>query len=205
MYKRKKALIVIFLLMMSFAFYGCNKMMNNNGPKDKLHLMLTTLKNYEADVTMSFLKDTEANVFKMRHQVEVGGKYKLTVESPEYLKGYTISFDGKNITEYNPSTKTNLHSQASEARNQTLLSSFVTNYLNAEDIKREKEKQDGKEVTTIEVNIPGNFKYMAKEKVWFDETKLSPLKMEIYDIEDNIAIKIEFNSFKYNTKIDFNT
>ncbi len=205
MYKQKKALIAVFLLMITFVLYGCSTSIQNNRQQDKLSTMLKTLKNYEADVTITFLKDTQVNVLKMKQQEEVGGQYKIVVESPTYLKGHTISFDGKNITEYNPSTKINRLSQASEARNQTLFSSFLYNYLNTKEVIQEKQTLGGKEFITVEVGIPGNFKYIAKEKVWFDVNKLLPTKMEIYDTENNITIHIEFNHFKHNTKINFNT
>lgn len=205
MYTYKKILIPVFLLIISFAGYGCNKNIKNSSSPDKLHTMLSTLKNYEADVTITFLKDKEAHILKMKQQAETAGKYRLITESPDYLKGYTINCDGKNVTEYHPATQVTLSSQVSEARNQTLFTSFLYNYLNADEIKRENETWEDKETVSLEVIIPGNYRYLARQKVWFDANKLKPLKMEIYDTENNKTLEVEFQSFKHNTQIDFNT
>lgn len=201
MCKVRRDLIVVFLLMISFTFYGCNNSKQNNNGQDKLHTMLTALKNYEADVTITFFKDTQKNVIKMKQAVEIGGKYKLTVDSPAYLKGYTTKFDGETILEYNPNTKMNAACKPNEARNQTLLSSFIHNYLNTQEVKKDKGTLNDKEVIIFEVDVPGNYKYMVKEKVWFDKNTLSPIKMEIYDVEGNRAIEVEFSNFKHNTQM----
>jgi outer membrane lipoprotein-sorting protein len=56
---------------------------------------------------------------------------------------------------------------------------------------------------TFEVPIPGDYKYMASEKVWFDEDELNPIKMEIYDLEGKVMIQLDFSHFKYNTEMKF--
>jgi outer membrane lipoprotein-sorting protein len=189
--------------MIAFSFHGCNKAEQSGKAQDRLHTMLKTLKGYETDATITFLKDTQINIIKMKQAVEIGGKYKLILESPDYLKGYTTTFDGENIFQYNPHTKENVACKQSEARNQILLSSFIHNYVNTQELKQGNDTLDGKEVIVCEVNIPGDYKYMAKEKVWFDKRELWPIKMEIYDIQGNLAIQVEFSHFKPNTQIKF--
>lgn len=206
----QKALIVVVLLMISFAFYGCNRQIQKGGKQDKLHHMLTTLKNYEADAIITFSKhskpeDGKENVIKMKQQAEVGGKYKLIVESPEHLKGYITSFDGEKIIQYSPVANASVVCKPSEARNQTLFSSFVQNYLKAGEIKKQKETLNGSETVTFELEIPGGYRHLSKEKIWFDEKKLIPLKLEIYDNEGNTMIEVEFDHFKKDTEINFNT
>ena len=46
--------------------------------------------------------------------------------------------------------------------------------------------------------IPGDYKYMANEKLWFDETTKTPIKMEITGVDGSTSILIEFENFKHN-------
>lgn len=199
MYKSRKTFRIVILLMIIFSFIGCNQKRPNSVSKDQLHILLSTLKTYETNVMITFLKNTPNHIIKMTHQVEIGGTYQLVTQEPAYLKGYTISFDGKIMTEYDPNRKTTVTSEASQIKNQILLSSFIHNYLLAEEITRAQETLNGKQTTTIEVAIPGQYKYLAKQKVWFDNKNAKPIQMQIYDIENNVTIHIEFSDFKSNT------
>lgn len=203
MYKLQRSLIVILLLMTAFIFYGCSKNIQMDKGQDKLNALLGKLKSYQADTKITFFKESQLNVIEMKQAAEIGGRYKLTVSSPAHLQGYVTSFDGKQVYQYNPHIKANVPCNASEARNQILLSSFIHNYLNTKNAKRENGTLEGREVISLETEIPGDYKYFASEKVWFDKQKLVPIKMEIYDREQNIVIQVEFGSFKYNMEINF--
>ena len=80
---------------------------------------------------------------------------------------------------------------------------FIHNYLNAEDIKKDKGTLEGKDVIIVEIDMPGDYKYMAREKIWFDQQTLSPIKIEIVDFEENRAIQVAFSNFKPNTQMKF--
>lgn len=203
MYKVQRGIILLLLLMMSFVFQSCRGEMPSDSVQSKLHDKLVRLKTYEVDAMITFLKDTEANNLEMKQTVEIGGKYKLTLNAPEHLKGYITYFDGKELSQYSPITKTSVLCKGNEVRNQLLLSSFIHNYLNTDNIKADRNTLDGKACMTFEVPIPGSYKYMAAEKVWFDEEKLNPIKMEIYDLEGKVMIQLDFSQFKYNTEIKF--
>lgn len=203
MYKGLRGLITALLIITSLTFYGCSS--NHQGNRqNSLHEMLKALKSYEADATISFLKDTEEHIIKMKQAAEAEGKYRLIIESPDHMKGYETRFDGSALSEYNPSTKASVPRKPNEARNQILLSTFVHQYLESADPKLEKGTLNGKSVHIIEIPIPGNYKYMTKQRVWFDEKTLVPLKMEIYDVNDNTTLQVLFENFKYNPKLNFN-
>lgn len=201
MYKVKRLCLVVVLLMIACIFYGCS-MENKMQPKEeKLQGLLNNLKTYEVDATITFLRESKSRTIKMKQIVEMGGRYKLIIEEPKHLKGYTISYNGESTIQYNPITQKTSTSKESAARNEVILSSFIQHYLEQEEVKLEEETLEGKKVTCIEITIPGDFKYMAKEKIWFDTATNEPIKMEIYDVEGHVAIQITFENFKYNLEI----
>ncbi|MDF2877667.1 MAG: hypothetical protein K0S30_763 [Clostridia bacterium] len=203
MYKVQRGIILLLLLMMSFVFQSCRGDIPSDSLQSKLHNKLVRLKTYEVDAMITFLKDTDENKLEMKQMVEIGGKYKLTLNAPEHLKGYITYFDGKDLSQYSPITKRSVLCKGNEVRNQLLLSSFIHNYLNTDNIKADGHTLDDRSCMTFEVPIPGDYKYMASEKVWFDEDELNPIKMEIYDLEGKVMIQLDFSHFKYNTEMKF--
>ena len=81
--RARRIVLFIFLLLISVVFYGCQKE-SSNASVDAESL-IKNMKTYEVDATITFLKDTQPNVIKMKQRAEVGGAYTMTIESPEHL------------------------------------------------------------------------------------------------------------------------
>lgn len=194
--RTRRIVLFTFLLLVSVVFYGCQKE-SSNASVDAESLM-KNMKTYEVDATITFLKDTQPNVIKMKQRAEVGGAYTMTIESPEHLKGYQVSYENNEVIEYNPITKTSFKGKVLAARNEVLLGSFIAHYLDDSVAKKEETTLNGKKTTCFETMIPGDYKYMASEKLWFDEIAKAPIKMEITGVDGNTSILIEFEKFKHN-------
>lgn len=199
MYKLKRILIISLILSITGVLWGCHNPAVGMNQTKSVEKMLQDLRNYEADLSITFTKNKDKSNIKINQIYDVGGKYQMTIKEPERLKGYTTTCDGQKLSEYNPITKKSMQVDASPVKNQLLFGTFVHNYLNNESIKLVEEQLDGKAVYTLSVPIPGGFKYMASEKVWFDQKTTYPIKMEIYDTEGQLTIYIEFIDFRYNT------
>lgn len=184
-------------LITTLILYGCNQF--NRGSLHAEGNFFKELKQYEAEVTVTFLKDEQPNGMKMKQIANMSGIYEFTVIEPEHLKGTKISYDGNQITEYYPSLNKAVKVKAGSACNEILLTSFVSRYLTNENIKEQKIQLNGEMLRTYEMPIDGNFKYLSKEKLWLDEKRQLPLKMEIYDDVGNVTIEIIYEDFKFNT------
>lgn len=183
--------------MIAFTFYGCSHF-----NKVSLHAagsFFKELKQYESEVTVTFLKDKQPNEMKMKQVASMSGTYEFTVIEPEHLKGAKVSCDGNQITEYYPSLNKAVEVKGSKAQNEILLTSFVSRYLTNENIKEQEVQLNGKAINTYEMPIEGDFKYLSKEKLWLDESSQLPLKMEIYDDTGNVTIEIIYKDFKFNS------
>ncbi|PHV69816.1 hypothetical protein CS063_13960 [Sporanaerobium hydrogeniformans] len=200
MFKVRKVVLFILLLMTAFTFYGCNKKIGKI-KNISLPEFLKSMKSYEANVTITFLAEGQENVMEMYQKVEIGGKYHLKIEAPPHLKGYILYFDGEKIKEYNPNSQTETLAKASNARNETMLSSFLERYEKMSEIQTSKSTLEGKEVLVIEMEIPGNYKYLAKQNIYFMEETFKPIRMEILDVEGKKSIQVDYKDFKYNPEI----
>lgn len=185
------------LLLLAFTFYGCKG--TNEASIHSAGNFFKELKQYESEVTVTFLKDKQPNEMKMKQIANMDGRYEWTVVEPEHLKDVKVSYDGQKITEHFPNVNQTLEVKGSPAQNEMLLTHFVSRYLTNENIKEQEIQLNGKSVRTYEMPIEGNFKYLSKEKLWLDEKSQLPLKMEIYDDTGNITIEVIYKDFKFNS------
>ena len=186
---------MLFLLMIAFTFYGCNQ-----SDKVLIHSernFFKELKAYESEATITFLKDKQPNKIKMKQVASMKGTYEFTVIEPEHLKGVKVSSDGHQITEYYPNLNKTVSVKESSVQNEVLLTSFISRYLTNENIKKQEIQSNGKSISTYEMPIEGDFKYLSKEKIWLDERSQLPLKMEIYDHTGNVTIEVIYEDFKF--------
>lgn len=194
--REQRIVLFIFLLLLSVVFYGCQK--GSGDASSDAETVLKNMKTYEVNATVTFLKDTQPNVIKMKQKAEVNGAYTMTIESPEHLKGYQVSYANNEVIEYNPITNTESKGKVLTARNEVLLGNFIARYLEGGTSKKEETTLNGKKVACLETMIPGDYKYMASEKLWLDESIKAPIKMEIIGVDGSTSILIEFEDFKHN-------
>ncbi|MDA3734115.1 hypothetical protein PBV87_21810 [Niameybacter massiliensis] len=190
MYKLKRILVIGCILLLAGAVWGCQNPALGTKSVQSIEDMLKNLKNYESDLSITFTKNKDESNIKVKQVYNEDGTYQTTILEPERLKGYCTTYDGNTMSEYHPSTGETIQTKVSPVLNQLLFGTFVKQY---------KENPAQATDSTITIPIPGRFRYMASEKVWFDEQTKYPKKMEIYDTEGNLTISIVFESFGYNS------
>ena len=191
----KRLILMGFLLSMAITFYGCG--MQKNTVKTSSDFF-KDLKQYEASVSVTFLKDKQPNKIKMKQIAKADGTYEMTILEPEHMQDVKFICDGQKVTQYFPSINQSIEQKISIAQNEILLTSFAARYLTNENIKEQEVQLDGKKMITYEMPIEGNFRYLSKEKIWLEEKSLKPVQMVLYDEEGNITIEVIYNEFKYN-------
>lgn len=198
MHTIKKVVLVIGLLMISVVYSGCNLINNKSTEQEQIHSKLVALKSYKTDTTITFFESTQKNVIEMNQAYTVEGKYELTITGPENLKGHIITYDGTQVTEFNPATNEKVTVKPSVTRNQILFGTFVHNYLQSDKTAINADKIEQENAMVLETVIPGNYRYLRTQKVWFDQKTGVPIKMIIYDKDGNSTIQVEFKNFEYN-------
>lgn len=194
--KVQRVILLSILLMMAFICYGCKKQDTALRPTTDF---FKDLKSYEANVCVTFLKDKQPNIIKMKQDVESDGHYTMTIIEPKHLEGTALSYDGEKITESYPKDSKAIEIKASPLQNELLLTTFAERYKLGDGLQKQSTTLNGEKMVTYEVTISGGYKYLAKEKVWLREKDLAPVQMLIYDEQDQISIEVLFEDFKYNS------
>lgn len=191
----KRLILMGIWLVIVWTFYGCNTQKNTSSTANDF---FKNLKQYEASVTVTFLKDKQPNEIKMKQVAKIDGTYEMTILEPEHMQDVKMVCDGEKVIEYYPSMNQGIEQKMSTAQNEILLTNFATRYLTNENIKEQEVQLNGKKMITYEIPIEGNFRYLSKEKIWLEEKSLKPVQMVLYDEEGNITIEVIYNEFKYN-------
>lgn len=183
-------------MVLMIVFCGCS---NQKAKSVKCEDFFKDLKNYEATATVTFLKDHQENTIQMKQLAKMEGSYEMTYLSPKHLEGTMLKFDGEKIIETYPDMKEQVEEKAGVAENEILVTSFTKRMLSNGHAEKQKVTLNGKKAITYELPIEGNYKYLAKEKIWVDEEKMIPIQLEIYDNEGNVSLHIQYEDFKYNS------
>lgn len=176
---------------------GCSEKIKD--PKERLDHYLNKMEGYEATLEVTFKTSEKQSTQVMHQYYDLKGPYSLSIKEPPHLKGYTTTYDGDKIIEYDPKQDKSVEVKPNPVRNQVLFGTFVHNYLELEDRKQNIQEQEN--VLLIGLSIPGNYKYMARQVASFDKKTLNPLEVIIYDKEDREAIVMKCLDFKYNPEI----
>ncbi len=174
---------------------GCTKSAQHKSPEEQIMRLITEMENYETIAEITFTKNKKRSTIEVQQTYDKEGRYTLTILSPESIKGYQTVYDGEKITEYNPINDKSVQGTVSPVKNEVLFGTFVHNYLESEN--RTIVEEETLNQMILQTSIPGSYKYMAKESVWFDQVTGVPTQMIIYGEDDTETITIRFDAFKY--------
>ncbi len=189
----KKIGIVLGCLLMSF-FVSCTRGQHLTAEEQVIQAM-QTMTQYTAEMDVTFTTNNKTATMKLKQVYHQDGTYEMTLLEPESLKGYQTIYNGEHIEEYHPREDKKVQAQASPVKNQVLFATFMHNYLQRE--TKQPLVLEG-DTLTVTLDIPGNYKYMATEKVWFDCKTGKPIHRVIYDKEGKMTIDMVMTTFEYN-------
>ena len=201
MLKKIAALCVV----LTAFFGGCTA--KDVSPQEKINTALKEMTSYEAVAVLTRFGGGGEKEYTVRQCWQNDGKYRLEILSPDKYKGNYTVFNGEEICQYNPSVKDSMihNVPQSEARNQLFVGEFVKNYFTSENVSCAVANFDESKCTVIEAVIPGGNKYTSSEKLWIDNETIKPVKLVIYDREEQEKYILEFSEFEYNAEFEEGT
>lgn len=165
---------------------------------------LINMEGYACLASLSHIENGKTNTYETKQVYQMDGKYRVEVTKPENIAGLTTICDGKKTYQYNPKLDKSFAQELNDNnfRNQLFLGSFVKNYLQSEDVSIEVQNMDPGLTTVLEAVIPGGSPHMYMQRVWLDQKTYKPLRMAIYNQDNEKTVLIEFIEFTYNPEID---
>lgn len=197
----KKAILLLFISFIML-FSGCKEKIVSD--YDKVHDKIINMDSYFCEADVKYISSKSENTFTIKQYCKMSGEYRIETISPEEVNGCIILFDGNMIWQYNKKidSKISVNTPDKPERSEILLSSFVKNYVNSQDVAVETANIDAERATVLEAKIPGNFKYCSSEKLWVDNKTLMPLQLIIYDTDGKERIIVTYKNFEFNPKIE---
>lgn len=202
--KMKKELLC---LLMAFCVIGVGVACKKAEPLSQLEQVqkqLLEMDGYTTMATLTRFSNKVETVYETKQDVKITGEYRLELLSPENVKGNYTLFDGERICQYNGSLQSNIIHDVpeSQSRNELFLHSFMANYLSSEGVAVSTATIDESRCVVLEAVVPDNENTICFEKLWVDSETLLPVRLSLYDINNEERYRIDYNEFTYNPDFD---
>lgn len=192
----------LFLFLMLLLMTGCASGRKSYPTiQDKLMAMSA----YSADCTLTYISNKGETVYEASQLASNDGRYRITTSSPENYRDNVVLYDGSMVWHYNPLVKENkisVNPPDRASRREIILFSFIENYVKSKDVGIESAGLDESLCTVLEAKLAGDNPLLSTEKLWVDNKTQNPVKLVIYDSENNERIVEEFENFVYNCSIE---
>lgn len=201
MKKRFCKQIITFILTTTtiFSLSGCKK----DEPLDELQAIqkqLLEMEGYYCTASLTRSSNKSEKVYETVQNVKVSGEYKLELTAPSDVAGNYTLFDGEQICQYNPrlDTKVVRDIEFDKSRNELFLNQFMANYLSSEGVDVAVSSIDNSKYIVLEAIIGGTDESLSYEKLWIDPNTYLPVRLSLYDKNDEERYRLEYDNFVYN-------
>ena len=151
---------------------------------------------YKAQIEVTTISNKNTNKYIMNQEYSKDNYCMQEVLEPENIAGVRFNYRDNTLTVEN--TKLNLQTIYENytyiEANSLFLSSFVEEYNQDENAKRE-EKDDE---IILEANAKEQNKYRTKKRLYINKKTGNPTKLEVQDITQNISVYILYNEIEIN-------
>lgn len=190
----KRLILFLCILVMT----GCVRAENSYPTiQDKMMAM----ESYSTDCKLTYISNKGETMYETRQIASRDGRYRIETDKPDEYKNNIIMYDGQMVWQYNPNLKENkisVNPPDKASRREVILFSFLENYVKSKDVGVETANIDKSRCTVLEAKLAGGNELLSSEKLWVDNESQNPVKLVIYDEENNERIVAEFSNFVYN-------
>ncbi len=201
--KVKKGIMGLLVTACMITAVGCKKT-EPLSQLEQVQKQLLEMEGYTTTATLTRFSNKVETVYETKQDVKITGEYRLELLSPENVKGNYTLFDGEQICQYNASLASNIIHDVpeSQSRNELFLNCFIKNYLKSEGVAVSAATLDESRCVVLEAVVPNNGSSIASEKLWVDSETLLPIRLSLYDINNEERYRIEYNEFTYNPEFN---
>lgn len=152
---------------------------------------------YQATLQITFVSNRSSNTYTVRQQVLMSGPYRMEVLAPEECRGVLTICDGEKTMQKDPSIGMTVEASETPVRSVLFLQEFWQQYLRSPE---KVEPEDGEYV--LETELSGGHEKLAVQRLWVNAQNGYPKRMEIYDTEGMLSIRVDYIEFQPNVEMD---
>ncbi|MEI3410496.1 MAG: hypothetical protein V8S04_00295 [Clostridia bacterium] len=186
------AILIIFLLNKTNV-----KKIGNNSTSQEIVDYILNISSYEAKIEVEVKSNKNTNKYILKQQYISPDVATQEVLEPSNISGIKIIKKGNDLKLENTSLNLSNIFENYEylADNALDLSCFIEDYKKSQNSNYE--EKDNKIIMNVQTKNEN--KYRQSKKLYIDKSTGNPLKMEITDINQNIAVYILYNEVKINS------
>ena len=171
---------------------------------EQIQRKLVEMQDFRAIATVEYHSNKGSNVYETIQHARISGEYRVEVTGPQHVSGSVTASDGQQIVQFNSrvSGRVSLLTHESPERSEILLTSFIRNYLQSEEVSVSVADMSEGLRTVFEAVVPGDHPYLATQKLWVDNTTLLPVKLVIFDADGAERVVVTYHVFEYNVTLD---
>ncbi|MFI3173595.1 MAG: hypothetical protein R3Y53_00155 [Bacillota bacterium] len=201
--KIKKGMVSLLVLFCATSSVACTKK-EPLSQLEQVQKQLLEMEGYSTTATLTRFSNKVETVYETQQDVKITGEYRLELTAPDSVKGNYTLFDGERICQFNESLQSNIIHDVpeSQSRNELFLNCFIENYLKSEGVAVSASTLDESKCIVLEAVVPNNESTISFEKLWIDSETLLPVRLSLYDTNNEERYRIDYNEFTYNPEFD---
>lgn len=199
--KRCIAVLAATILMINLA--ACGKSEKHSAYKE-IYKRYNHMESYYAEAEITSRNDRSENVYYVRQFYKAPDMYSMVVDGPEEIAGSGYVFKNGEVKIKSGFGKSeNLGMYSPNERGSSCISDFFAEYYKSEETMVSVTGGiAGNATTVLNCQLSGKNVNLFSQSLWINNKTFLPIKLETYDVNNNVVVTVEYNEFKLNCDLD---
>ena len=197
--KKFVAAVAAFVLMISLGACG----FDGHDVYKEIYKRYNDMKTFRAVAEVTVVNERTENVYLVRQLFAAPDKFLLEVLEPAEIAGSGyVCKNGEFVIKSGFGHNEELMSWSGLAQGSLFVNDFFEEYFKSEETAVNVSKNSDGGATVLECYLSGKNEKQFMEKLWIDNKTFLPIRMETYDINKELVVKVEFKEFTRDCHVD---
>jgi outer membrane lipoprotein-sorting protein len=193
-----KSIVIIGVIL---TLVGCGSESATKGDvRSALEKKVVQMKGYQGKGKMTFHTGQSPLVYEVEVAYRKPDTYRVAMKNRDEKVDQIILKNKQGVYVITPSLKKSFRFQTNWPKNQGQVYLYQTIVENSLDETSTIKKEKNTYRIEGESNYPNET--LARQIVWLNQQTLAPLKVEVYDRNEQLRVTMKFNQFKFDPKFD---
>ena len=185
----------LLVFMMVILLVSCSR----NDDLYNANKKIVEMKSYSAQADITVYGNKGVSKYKEKHLFCIPDKVRIETVEPDFLKGkILVSADGK-CSIYHPLISQSFEiSSSDDTEHILLLYTIQKSLLSSENAQYSHIKKNGTDYIRIKAKLADSSNQSIS--ILLSAEDYIPVEAEIYDLNGNVSVRIDYTDFKYNVK-----
>ncbi len=199
--KRCIAVMLTGILMISFA--ACKSAGRHDAYKE-IYKRYNNMESYYAEVEITSRNDRSENVYHVRQFYKAPDMYSMVVDGPEEIAGSGYVFKNGEVKVKSGFGKSEiLDIYSPDERGSSCIADFFAEYYKSEEtMVAATGGVTGNATTVMNCQLSGKNVNLFSQSLWIENKTFLPIKLETYDVNNNVVVTVNYNEFKLNCDLE---